>query len=294
MFWSFLLGLAFGSFINVLVFRLNPQKENEELSLSEVISGRSRCLFCGKKLHWYELIPLISFLIQRGRCRSCRAKLSWQYPLVEGLTGLSFSLVYWRLINFPGLRLVLGNAFWFYLFLWWLISSTLLAIAVFDFRYYLIPNFLLIFLSLLGGVINLFYFFQPSLEYRTGVYFSENYFYLLGQDNWLIRLLPAIVLGLMTIGLAYLLSQGRAMGLGDLWLVLGLGLIFGWPDILWVLMLSFIFGTLVSLILISLRKKGLKDIVPFGPFLVLGALTMFLFGAKILSVYFYLFPQLII
>ncbi|MEW5805602.1 MAG: prepilin peptidase [Patescibacteria group bacterium] len=292
MWFSFLVGLAVGSFINVLVFRLNPQRQDQVFNLLKIIKGRSYCFSCQKTLQWYELIPILSFLVQQGRCRSCQAKLSWQYPLVELITGIGFTLVYWRLVNFSGLKLVLGNWFFAYLIFWWLVIFVLIAIAIFDFKYYLIPSFLLDFLIILGIGINIFYFFQKSFFFKTGVYFSENYFYLFGQDSWLTRLLPAVALGSATIGLAYLFSRGRAMGLGDLWLVLGLGLIFGWPDILWVLILSFVFGTLVSLILIGLKRKTFKDIIPFGPFLALGAMTMFLFGAKILSVYFNLFPNL--
>jgi leader peptidase (prepilin peptidase)/N-methyltransferase len=289
---SFLFGLAVGSFINVLVFRLGPVAEGQESNFFQAIRNRSHCDFCRKTLQWYELIPVFSFLVQKGRCRACQQKLSWQYPLVELLAGLSFALVYWRLTQLLILKLSLGYLFFAYLVLWWLIISALIAISVFDFKYYLIPSFLLYFLVSLSFGINLFYFLNSPLIHKTGVYFSGSFFYLLGQDSWLIRLIPGVLFSLVTIGLAFLLSRGRAMGFGDVLLVFGLGLVFGWPDILGVLIFSFVLGTIISLVLIGFKKKTLKDIVPFGPFLALGAMTMLLFGDKILSAYLNLFPNL--
>ena len=78
-----LLGLAIGSFLNVLIDRL-PRGEN-------VITGRSICDHCKKTLRWHELVPLLSFILQRGECRRCRKRLSWQYPLIELITGVGLS-----------------------------------------------------------------------------------------------------------------------------------------------------------------------------------------------------------
>ena len=299
-FFSFLIGSAVGSFINVLVSRLSPEK-SEKTSLVKAVSGRSFCDSCKKTLRWFELIPILSFIWQKGRCLRCRKKISWQYPIVELLTGVIFVLIFWKISQFLFLRASLGVfGFSAFIFLWWLIAATMIAISVFDFKYYLIPDFLLYFLAILGVALNLFYFFASKqsvafgLGTNTGIYFSGNLIYLLGADNWLSRLGLGAIFAVATIGIAYFLSFGRGMGLGDVILGFALSLVFGWPDILAVILFSFIIGTVISLALIFLKKKTMKDIVPFAPFLGLGFMTLFLFGDKIVQAYLNIFPVLLL
>lgn len=303
LFFSFLFGLIVGSFLNVILFRYSPQavEENPGLTLGQVVRGRSCCLQCGKLLKWYELIPLVSFLFQKGRCRHCKKKLSWQYPVVEFLSGSAFLAVSWKFTSlFPfhlGLPVFIPQLWVLGLtVLWWLVFAVLIAIAVYDFKYFLIPNVFLSLLVFFALAVNLFYLVlrqQARLLPETGILFSGQLLYYTGGvlfSPW--RALVGMVFGFAIIGGLFVLSKGKAMGFGDLLLIAALGLLFGWPDILLVLFLSFISGALVSLPLLMMKKKRLKDIVPFGPFLVFAALTVFLAGDRIIAVYLSTFPEL--
>lgn len=120
---SAILGLIIGSFLNVIIFRMNTGRG---------IGGRSMCLSCNRTLAWYELIPVFSFLVQRGKCRKCASKISWQYPLVELITGILFA----------------GIALWvhepFAAVVWAILVSLGMVIAVYDIRHKMIPIYFLI------------------------------------------------------------------------------------------------------------------------------------------------------
>src|SRR3989339_883170 len=284
-FFSFLVGAAAGSFINVLVYRLNPEKGYDSSAIKE-ISGRSYCDSCKKTLRWFELLPIFSFLIQRGRCWRCKANIAFEYSLVELISGVVFTLIFWRLEQFLFFK-TLANDWVFFatVGLWWLIFACILAICVFDFKYYLIPDFLLYFLAGSGAILQVFYFFVFDFFLKTEklnqLYFSGELYYLLGSENRFFGLGIGILVALSVFGLAYFLSFGRGMGLGDVFLAFGLSLALSWPDILVLIFLSFLIGSSLSLFLIFFRRKGMKDIVPFAPFLGFGLLTLFLFGDKI-------------
>jgi len=138
----FLMGTAIGSFLNVLIDRL-PKGE-------DVVFGRSKCDFCNKALRWFELIPLLSFILQRGRCRRCHKRLTIQYPFVELLTGISFVLV----------SLYLSP-------LWFAIVSVVVVIVLADFKYQIIPDSMLVILL----VISLFVNFDPLVGLGSGLVF---------------------------------------------------------------------------------------------------------------------------
>ncbi|HEY4497126.1 MAG TPA: prepilin peptidase, partial [Candidatus Paceibacterota bacterium] len=144
----FLTGVAFGSFLNVVSLRFNGEGK-----LFDNIYGRSECMSCHKKLNWYELIPLFSFIIQLGKCRSCGVKLLWQYPLVEFLAGIIFIAVPCALI--PN-----GVSFipYFSIVLWILVFLALLLMSVIDFRLQIIPDSINIFIGILG-LANFIYIF---------------------------------------------------------------------------------------------------------------------------------------
>lgn len=302
--FSFFFGLAVGSFLNVVLCRFTPEAvERKNFSLGRTLRGRSHCDSCGKTLVWFELFPLVSFFWQKARCRGCQVRLSWQYPLVEFLTGLAFLTVAWRLSVFFPLRLSDFSFFpqlWILglVFFWWLIFAVLILIAAYDFKYYLIPDLFLYALLILTFLLNVYYFWLSKkimLFGNRGLPLTGELSYLLGGSEWSwIKVAAGALFGVLVIGLAYVLSRGRAMGFGDVLLVLGLGLAFAWPDILLVMFLSFVFGTLVSLALMALKRKTLKSIVPFGPFLVLAALTVFAAGDTIIAGYLRLFPALLL
>lgn len=236
-----------GSFLNVVILRYNTGQS--------VIKGSSKCFSCGKNLKWHELIPVLSFIIQRGRCRNCKSKISIQYPLVELLTGLIFLATF--LITRYSL-LVTGYYF--------IIFSLLIIIAFYDLRHKIIPNGfvytfdILAFLSLFG-----------ILDFKFGI-----------SEDFLNRFLVGI--GFFGFFAAiWLLSRGRGMGFGDAKLALGIGWLLGWPKGFYALLISFWLGALAGIFLVFFYKKSynIKSSIPFGPFLVLGALLAFFISINI-------------
>jgi prepilin signal peptidase PulO-like enzyme (type II secretory pathway) len=252
-------GLVVGSFLNVVILRYNTGKG---------LKGRSQCLSCSKKLEWPELIPLISFLFQRGRCRGCDSRISWQYFTVEIITAVVFGLIAWQAtLAFAGdypwasLRFFIWNAG---------LISLLLVIAGYDLRHKIIPD-------------ELVYAFM-GLAALTGFVVHASLGF--SQMVWLLHGLYSG--GLLFIGFWALwhFSGGRLMGFGDAKLVFGLGLWLGLKVSLLALLIAFVVGAVIGLVLISLskwekapvwlRKYTLKSEVPFAPFLVLGAITSFI------------------
>jgi leader peptidase (prepilin peptidase)/N-methyltransferase len=286
----FLIGLAVGSFLNVVIFRYFP--EDSFFCNIQKCNGRSKCMTCDRQLKWYELIPIVSFFAQFGHCRGCHSKISWQYPLVELAGGLTFLLpFYFR--SLPGLSsLFIANQLYFWIFsaIWISIFLVFILIWAIDREFGIIPDELNIFLAILGILLiaeNAFY--KNFSQFGSGS-FLGSFSMLFGfRENIWINYLGAGLLGLVFIGLIVFLTRGKGMGIGDLKLAGALGLIFGWPDIIFVLIFSFIFGSVYGIYLLIKKAKSLKDSVSFGPFLVLGALTVIFFGQNILSVYFKFF-----
>ena len=282
----FLIGLSLGSFLNVVSLRFSSEERVFDFNR---LKGRSHCLFCGKKLSWYELIPLLSFLIQRGKCRGCKKNISWQYPLVELVSALAlaFTPAIVKSIFFfsnPDLSLWV---FWSAVFIWGLFLLSLVLVFIIDLRRYIIPNSLNFFIFLLG-IIWLFF------GWRTGIFegFSGGSFLGAFSSLFSISLNPVIshivgsLIGLLFFFLIVILSKGRAMGMGDVKLIAGLGLIFGFPDIIPVILLSFIIGAAISVVLMVRKEKKMSDKIPFGPFLVVASFLVFFFGSGLMSLYF--------
>ena len=265
----FVLGLVIGSFLNVVIFRYSPEHSLFRLSNWR---GRSHCRNCGATLSWHELIPLVSFLIQKGRCRNCGAGISRQYPLVEFLSGLIFLLP----LYFAGIE----GWIWLAAFL------VFLLIAAVDYRLYIIPDELNLVLVGLGALrVGWEYFYGTFGELQGS--FLGNYALLFGlRQNVFINHLTGLAAGALIIGLIVAITRGKGMGIGDLKLAGALGFLFGWPDIVLLLALSFIIGSLASIFLLIRRLKGMKDVVPFGPFLVSGAAVLVFWGKPILDFYF--------
>ncbi len=283
----FLLGLGFGSFLNVVSFRYKPEQKLFDL---KIIGGRSRCPHCKKQLRWYELIPILSFLFQKGKCRHCGHKLSWQYPIVEILSALIFVAVPLQIFNFQfsifnefsnySITQLLITVIWIFIFLLFLL------LAIIDFHHYIIPDEINILLAVFG--IILIPLTTYNLQLTTS--FIGHYSLLFGSlGNIWVNHIIAAVLAMAFFGLIIAISRGRGMGVGDLKLGGALGLIFGWPDILFVLALSFIVGAAIGIILMLNKTKTMKDIVPFGPFLVIGSALVFFFGFQIVNLYFKFF-----
>lgn len=288
----FIFGAVIGSFINVLSLRY---QEDKPVFSRSSIGGRSHCPQCQKQLAWYELIPLVSFIIQRGRCRSCKTRLNWQYPIVEIISGLAMALTPSAIFNSYQVSLFMrdGTApIWYYYLaaIFTIGVLILILISAIDFRLRIIPdqsNLLLGALGIAAIVVKSVYGLFGDLKGS----FLGHYAAIFGSRNniW-VNHATAALFGLLFFGLIIFLSRGRAMGMGDLKLAIAIGLLIGWPDAILALMLAFITGSIWSIILMVRGAKNLRSTVPFGPFMALGVVLVILCGARIMDGYFSLFP----
>lgn len=281
----FIFGLAFGSFLNVLTLRYSPERG---LYSKENVNGRSRCRNCHKILSWYELIPLLSYVIQGGKCRSCHAHLSIQYPLVELASGLIFLFVPQIIGNSFVFVSVSFNALWIIFSSLWILALLLLVVVlVIDLRHYVIPNVLNLTLAVLGAVWIAVAYQVYALSSAYGGSFLRQYSAIFPTPSqfWANHILGAVIGGVFFLA-PVLVSRGRAMGMGDAKLATALGLLFGWPDVAVIILLSFIVGALATTPLLILGKKKMSDKVPFGPFIVIAAFIVFFFGAGLMHLYF--------
>lgn len=249
----FVLGTIVGSFLNVLVLRYNT-------GVSPV-KGRSFCFSCGKKLNWLELVPVLSFIVQRGRCRVCKSKISWQYPIVELISGFLFVGVFCK---YGGINALFTEPLALLLSL--ALVSVLIAITVYDLRHKIIPDGLVI----VFGVISL-----------LNIALSG------GSWGWSLLAGPILALPLF---LLWLFSKGQWMGLGDPKLVSGIGWYLGLSLGLSAVILAFWAGALYGCLLMILSyfdwhglKINRKSELPFAPFLVLGFFLVFFFHWDVLN-----------
>ena len=240
-FFITVMGLLIGSFLNVCIHRI-PKKET-------VIYNPSHCNFCNTKLVFLDLIPLISFILLKGKCRYCGERIKVRYPIVELLTGGIFLITYLSI----GFNLLLVK----YLILF----SVLIAITFIDLEHQIIPNSLA-FLIIIWGII--WQVFYPELL--------------------LYQALGGAILGGGLLLLAAIISRG-GMGGGDIKLMFAAGFILGIAATALTLFLSFLVGSIIGITLILLRIKGRKDPIPFGPFLSLGIFIAALWGYEIIKMY---------
>ncbi len=277
----FAFGLAIGSFLNVVVVRY---RGDGFFSLSR-ISGRSMCPRCHARLAWYDLVPVLSFAWLRGQCRSCRAPISFQYPLVELATGFAFVLAasYFHLhYLFP----VAHPYALLFAFGWGVVMVALIALSAVDMRLMLIPNELsgtIAFVGLIFAALHEVAGFSDS--------FLGNYASLFprASEPFLNHALGGAA-GLALLGSIVILTRGRAMGMGDVKLAGAMGLVIGFPDIVFALAFGFLAGGAWGIGLVLARsgeaRATMKSMVPFGPFLVLGFLAHVFFGHALFAWYF--------
>lgn len=283
----FLFGLGIGSFLNVLSLRYEP---GGRIFARPSIGGRSHCRSCQRTLAWYELIPLLSFIIQLGRCRGCGGKISWQYPLVELISALATVFIPKFLYQHysAGSFAILGGSiaiFYLTVALWLVATYTFILMAVIDFRHYLLPDQGNILLGIIGIlIIKLKYFFPNFFSGRVS--FLGPYAGVFGFSSLLIGAGLAVLSAIIIFGGIILLSRGRGMGLGDLKLAIPIALILGWPDVILAFASSFVIGAVISVLLIAFRGRSLKSVVPFGPFLIIGVFVIMFYGEPLARWYF--------
>ncbi len=251
----FAFGLLIGSFLNVVILRLNTGRS--------VVVGRSACATCARTLHWYELVPVFSFLGLGGKCHTCKQSISFQYPLVELLTGIYFVLAYSRLVIGGGFTALSWLSFVFAL----VVGALLLIIAVYDLRHQIIPDMIVYPFILIA---------LASVLYRALTVPTYSF--------------AAALVGGVFVALPFFLiwffSKGRAMGFGDVKLALGIGWLVGLSAGFAVFVLSFWIGGIVGLFLLALsRKYKMKSEVPFGPFLIIALCIVGLWGVTLSTLF---------
>ncbi len=239
-FTIWLFGACIGSFLNVCIFRI-PKGEG-------VVVGSSHCMSCGKKLKWYELFPVLSYLFLRGKCSKCNTQISPQYPLIEAINGVLYILI-----------------FYYFGFTWqsltgMFLTTALLGLSIIDARTKEIPIQFTIFIGVLA-LINLALNYGDWLNYLLGF---------------------AVITGVLF--LIILISGGAALGGGDLKLMAGCGLYLGLP----LTIFSFFFGCIVGSVIhiIRMRFFGASRELAMGPYLAIGVFTALIWGNDILTWYF--------
>jgi len=249
----FISGLIIGSFLNVVVYRLN---------VAESILGRSHCPHCKKQIRWYDNIPLFSFILLRMKCRDCNEKISWQYPLMEFVTGAVFALLgnYFFFLSDPQSWII--TAYFLALF------SLLLVIFMYDLKYMEIP--MIIFWIALG----------VSLLYAI---FSDWLNFIPELGIWNLSIFSGMIGGVIAFLFFFILvlvSKEKWMGMGDAYLAFLAGFVVGYPKIFFTLAAAFLIGSICSIILLLAKKKTMKSQIPFAPFLV-SAMILAIFLSKI-------------
>lgn len=228
----FLFGLIVGSFLNVVILRYGTGKS---------LNGRSGCFTCGGQLRWWELVPVLSYVLLRGTCARCGAHISWQYPVVEFITGLLFVGVW--LMEKPVIpTLILFG-----------VVSVCVVLAVYDFKHTILPD-----------------------EFSYAL-MGLSVFYAFWHAAVLLDLVWAVVAGIVVaapIFALWALSRGRAMGFGDVKLAVSIGILLGGYLGLSALWYAFVIGAVYGLGLMACGKANAKSEVAFGPFLIAGTLLV--------------------
>ncbi len=253
----FILGASVGSFISVLNDRIKKGKKG-------IIFGRSACPHCKKKLKSSDLVPLISYMMLKGKCRYCHKKISSHYPALEIISALAFTALYFRFqffnetenayaISWPDLLQFLINIVY---------AVFMVAIFFFDLVNREIPDLYLfpfIAVTLIGSLI-------------------------IGTPG-IFSMAIALLIALLFFGGQHLVSKGKWLGSGDVYLSAGIALLLGWQAFLISVAVSYLIGGIVSIILLLTKKVSGDTRVPFAPFLILGTFVAVLFGSQLLDWY---------
>lgn len=235
----FIFGITIGSFLNVCIYRI-PLHQS-------IVTVSSHCMTCGRKLKWYDMIPVFSWLLLGGKCRSCKSKISLQYPVIESLNGIFYVVI------------CLVNGMDLFSLIYCLMTSALLTLSLIDWRTYEIPPGINAFLFILGVAAA-----------------------VLDRGNLLSHLAGMVCVSGF-LGILYLISRGRAIGGGDIKLMFACGLILGWKQIILAFLLGCIIGSVIHLIRIRVQGEG--HVLAMGPYLSAGIFLAALWGNAWISWY---------
>ena len=267
-FVSVVLGLMVGSFLNVVIYRLPKIMEQEwhnnclELQGKEIpahsqftlAKPRSACPQCAHKIGILENIPIISYILLKGRCSACKAPISMRYPLVEALTGALIGLVSWQ-FGYTSTTLFA-----------WIFTFALIALTFIDFDTQLLPDDITLPLLWIGLLFNLNYGFT---DLKSAVIGAMAGYLILWCVFWLFKIIRG--------------KEG--MGYGDFKLLAAIGAWFGWKLLPAVILLSSTLGAIIGIALIVVTKRGKEVPMPFGPFLAIGGVAALFFGQQLASFY---------
>ncbi len=237
---ALMLGLAVGSFLNVVIYRL-PRHES-------LVRPGSHCPSCGTPIRAYDNIPIVSWLILRGKCRNCRSPISARYLLVEAITGASFVLAFWRF----GLdwRLLVA----------WAFIAAMVAVAFIDYDHMIIPNKIVLPGAVMGLIASM----------------------ALDPQRWWVYVAGSLGAAAFMFALALIWPGG--MGPGDIKLALFMGAVLG-AYVMVALFVAFLLGSLVGIFMLLVQKRSRKEKIPFGPYLAMGAILAALVGETLLNSY---------
>lgn len=237
----FVFGTVFGSFFNVIGLRV-PKK-------IAFANDRSYCPKCEEQLKWYELIPVISFVLQLGKCRNCKQSISPIYPIVELATGALFLFSYLQI----GLEIELITAI--------IMISMLMILFVTDMTYMLIPNNILLFFLPLLGIMRII---SPL-------------------DPWYNAIIGGAV-GYGLVAIIIILSRG-GMGAGDMKLLGVLGIVLGLGNVLLTFFIAALLGALIGGLMMLFKKLKRRQAIPFGPYIIVGAIFTYFYGDGVINWY---------
>lgn len=245
--YTILIGLAIGSFANVLIYRL-PRDKN-------VVLSRSACPTCGTMLKWYHNIPLISYVALRGKCGFCKAPISFRYPLVETVNALLYTYFLWRF----------SMTIEFLVFCY--LGTVLLVVFFIDLDFQIIPDLLTYSGIILGLLISLLPGGITILSSALGLLVGGGALYLIAL-------------------LGDALFKKESMGGGDIKLAAMLGAFLGWQKVLLIFLSSAVIGLVISLVIMAFSSKLRQErVIPFGPFIALAAVVAMLYGDQIIAYY---------
>lgn len=231
------LGASWGSFLNVIAWRASKKKS--------FLRGRSKCAHCGQVLHWYDMVPIFSWLILRGKCRFCNKRISMQYLLVEIATGLLFVLGGLLIVDILEIILYI------------IVVSFFVVLFIYDAIKYIVPDRIVI--PAIIAVIAINYFVSKDAR----------------------AILLGAIAGALWFLIQFVLSRGKWVGGGDIRIGILMGSLVGYPLIWLALGIAYVAGSILALILIATGQKTLKSRLPFATLLLPSAFIVWLFGEQI-------------